>query len=134
VRAQEVQVKRVVRHLARAGHGLAVSEYLAVPSGGTGSGGVKELTPGHGDQPALGVSRRALRPPAHGFDHGVLHGVLGRLEVGSAADEDPDHDGGEGPQQGLIHRASLRDGRGCGQERPHLEPLVDRLPARPRSR
>jgi hypothetical protein len=93
VRAQEVQLERVVRHLARAGHGLALGAYLAVPSGGIGAGDVEELTPGHGDQPALGVPRRVIRPHAHGLDQGVLHGILGRREVGSAAAEDPDHGG-----------------------------------------
>jgi hypothetical protein len=100
VRAQEVQLERVVRHLARAGHRLALDAYLAVPSGGIGAGGVKELTPGHGDQPALGVPRRVVRPHAHGLDQGVLHGILGRREVGSATDEDANHGGGEGPAAG----------------------------------
>src|SRR5207248_6848700 len=47
--------------------------------------------------------RRVIRPHPHGLDQGVLHGILGRREVGSAAAEDPDHRGGEGPQQDLIH-------------------------------
>jgi hypothetical protein len=108
VRAQEVQLERVVHHLTRvvhhltrvvhhltrAGHGLALDAYLAVPSGGIGAGGVEELTPGHGDQPAPGVPRLVVRPHADGLDQGVLHGILGRREVGSATDEDADHGGG----------------------------------------
>jgi hypothetical protein len=49
VRAQEVQLERVVGRLARAGHGLDLDAYLAVPSGGIGAGGVEEFAPGHGD-------------------------------------------------------------------------------------
>src|SRR5439155_13144521 len=88
VRAQEVQLERVVHYLAGAGRGLALDAYLAVLSGGIGAGGVEELTPGHGDQPALGVPRRVVRPYAYGLDQGVLHGILGRREVGSATDEE----------------------------------------------
>ena len=38
------------------------------------------------------------------LDQGVLHGVLGRREIGSAADEDSEHARREAPEQGLIHR------------------------------
>ena len=103
MRAQEVQLERVIRHLARAGHGLALDEHLAVPSGGISAGGVEELPPGHGDQPALGIPRRVVRPYAQRLDQGVLHGILSRREVGSATDEDPDHSRCEGPQHGLVH-------------------------------
>jgi hypothetical protein len=106
VRAQEVQLERVVHRLARTGHGLALDAHLAMPPGGVGAGGVEELAPGHRDQPALGVPRRVVRPPAHGLDQGFLHGILGRREVGSATDEDADHGGGEGPQEGLVHRVT----------------------------
>ena len=86
------------------GVGSASTRILAVPSRGVGAGGVEELAPGHGDQPALGVPRRVVRPHAQGLDQGVLHGILGRREIGSATDEDANDGGGEGPQQGLIHR------------------------------
>jgi hypothetical protein len=45
----------------------------------------------------------------------------------------PDHAGRQAPQQGFrpLER-SLRDGGRLGQERAHLEPLVDRLPTCPR--
>ena len=109
VGAQEVQLQRVVHLGARPGRRLVVDELLAPPSGGVGAGGVEELAPGHGDQPALGVPRRVVRPHPHGLDQRLLDGVLGRREVGSAADEDPDHGGGEGPQQGGIHtRSTMR--------------------------
>jgi hypothetical protein len=39
----------------------------------------------------------------HNLDQGVLHGVLGRREVGSALDEDTDHRGYEVLQHGLVH-------------------------------
>ena len=45
----------------------------------------------------------------------LLHGVLGRREVGSATDEDPGHRGDEVPQQGLVHsvvgEVSVMNGR-----------------------
>ena len=69
------------------------------------AGGVEEPTPRHGDQPAFGVPRRVVRPHAHGLDQRILHGVLGRREVGSATDEDPGSRWGEGPQQGPVHHA-----------------------------
>ena len=87
------------------GAGSSLDQLLAPPSGGVGADGVEELAPGHGDQPRLRVARRVVRPHAHGLDQGLLDGVLGRREVSSAAAEDPDHGGGEGPQQGLVHRA-----------------------------
>ena len=43
MRAQEVQLERVVRRLARAGRGLALGVYLAMPPGGIGAGGVEEV-------------------------------------------------------------------------------------------
>ena len=88
VRAQEVQLERVVGCLARAGRGLALDPCLAVPPRGLGPGGVEELAPGDRDQPALGIPGRIVRPPAQGFDQGFLHGVLGRREVSSATAED----------------------------------------------
>ena len=97
MRAQEVQLERVVDHLGRVGRGLAIDAFLAVPSRGIGAGGVEELPPGHRDQPALGVPRWVVRPRPHRLDQGVLHGVLGRREVGSATDEDTNDGGGEGP-------------------------------------
>src|SRR5439155_520612 len=66
VRAQEIQLERVVRHLALVGHGLALDAHLAVPSGGIGAGGVEELAPGRGDQPALWIPRRVVWPRANG--------------------------------------------------------------------
>ena len=135
VRAQEVQLEGVVGYLARAGLGLALDERLPVPSGGIGAGAVEELAPGDRDQPALRVPGRVVGPHPHGLDQGILHGILGRREVSSATDEDADHGGGEGPQQGLVdHRVSVRDGRRRGKERAHLKPLVDRLAALARGR
>ena len=46
---------------------------------------------------------RDVPPGADGLDQCVLDGVLGRREVGSAADEDPDDRGHELPQQRLVH-------------------------------
>ena len=102
MRAQEVQLERVVRRLAWAcvGHRLDLDKLLAVPSGGIGPGGVEELAPGDGDQPALGIPRRVVRPYSQRLDQCVLHGILRRREVGAASDKNTNHGGGEGPHQG----------------------------------
>ena len=134
MRAQEVQLECVVLDLAQVRRGLALDEYLAVSSGGISADGVEELPPGHGDEPALGVPRRVLRPDAQRLNQGLLHGILGRREVGSATDEDANDGGRQGPQQDLVHHALLRDGRGLDHERAHLEPFVDRFPTGARSR
>jgi len=119
VSAQEVQLERVVHRLDRSGHGLALDAYLAPPPGGIGAGGVEELAPGHGDQPAPGVLRRIIRPHAHGLDQGVLHGILGRREVGPAPDEDTDHRGYEVPQRRLVHSVTVGESARNGRTSSH---------------
>src|SRR6185312_11538026 len=119
VSAQEVQLKCVVHRLARAGHGLALDAYLAPPPGGIGAGGVEELAPGYGDQPALGVLRRIIRPYAYGFDQGVLPSVLGRREVGPAPDHDTDHLGYEVTQQRLVHSVTVGESASSGRTSSH---------------
>ena len=68
-----------------------------------GAGRVEEPPPGHGDEPGLRIPGRVGRPDSERLDQRVLHRVLGRREVGSAADEDPQHTRGEAPEQELIH-------------------------------
>lgn len=94
----------------RTGPGLGVDEDLAAPAGCVGAYGVEESAPRHRDQPALRVAWRILRPHPQGFDERVLHGILGRCEIRSAADEDADHGGDERAQQSLVHVYSVTVG------------------------
>ena len=83
----------------RRGHRLLRRrQALAAPTGRLRPGRVEEPAPRHGDQPGPGIAWRVGGPAAQGLDEGVLHGVLGRGEVGSAADEDADHLRDERPQ------------------------------------
>jgi hypothetical protein len=63
----------------------------------------------------FGVAGRVGRPDPYRLDHGVLNGVLGRREIGSATDEDPDDRGHQFPQRRFVHSvtvgASVRNGR-----------------------
>jgi len=111
MRTQEIEPQRVVRGGHRTGRRLDLRGEFPPPPRCIGAGGVEELTPGHGGQPALRVPRRVVRPHAHGLDQSVLHG---------------NHGGGEGPQQGLVHVASLRDGWRRGQERASKIPRTPR--------
>jgi hypothetical protein len=120
VGAQEVELERVVDRGRGPGRRLFVDEVLTPAAGGVRPGRVEEPAPGHGDQPALripdGVSParakprawgRVGRPDADRLDERVLHGVLGRREVGPAADEDGEHARREAPEQGLVHLVHL---------------------------
>jgi hypothetical protein len=103
VGAQEVEPERVVHRGRGPGGGLLFDEVLTPAAGGVRPGRVEELAPGHGDQPALRIPRWVGRPDADRLDQRVLNGVLGRREVGSAADEDPEHARREAPEQDLVH-------------------------------
>ncbi|CAM5725894.1 hypothetical protein SVIOM74S_01810 [Streptomyces violarus] len=104
VGAQEVELERVVHRGRGPGRRLLVDEALTPAAGGVRPGRVEEPAPGHGDQPALRVPRLVGRPDADRLDQRVLHGVLGRREVGSAADENREDAGCEAAEQGLVHR------------------------------
>lgn len=103
VGAQEVELERVVHRRRGTGHWFLVDDVLAPAAGGVRPGRVEELAPGGGDQPPLRIPRRVGRPHADSLDQGVLYGVLGRREVGSAADEDAEHARREAPEQEVIH-------------------------------
>ncbi|CAM5360631.1 hypothetical protein SVIOM342S_09131 [Streptomyces violaceorubidus] len=113
VRAQEVQLERVVHVRGGPGRRLLLDAVLAPPAGGLGAGRVEEPPPGHGDQPPLRVPGRVGRPGADRLDQRVLDRVLGRREVGSAADEGGQHAGREAPDQGLVHRRDHSVTVGC---------------------
>ncbi len=104
VGAQEVELEGVVHGGRGAGRGFLLDAVLTAAARGVGAGRVEELAPRRGDQPALGVPRRVGGPDADRLDQRVLHGVLGRREVGSAADEDGEDTRGEAAQEGLVHR------------------------------
>ena len=147
VGAEEVQLQRVVDLRARAGRGLRLDQHLPRRRAAVGAGGVEELPPGHGDQPGLRVPRRVVRPRRTASTQRLLHGVLGRREVGSAADEDRDHARDEARSRASSTGiGSLRDGRrlghrtgaaratrGSASRRPPGPPTAPR-PARGRAR
>ena len=51
------------------------------------------------------VGRRLVLPRGERSDERLLHGVLGRREVGSATDEDAQHPGDELAQLDLLDRS-----------------------------
>ncbi len=57
--------------------------------------------------------------PGHMLDQGVLHGVLGRREVGSATDEDTDHRGHQLPQLRLVHSVTVGGSARKGRTSSH---------------
>jgi hypothetical protein len=97
MRAQEVQRECVVRAFGGTRLGLGEQTFLSAAPGDVGAGEVEELPPGHGDEPGLGIGWGLGPPPDDGFDQCFLNGVLGRREVGSAADEDAEHRGNDLP-------------------------------------
>ena len=109
---------------------------LAAAPRGVGSGEIDEAPPRRGDQPALGVVGAPVRPRLDGPDQRFLDGVLGGREVCPAVDEGRQDAGDQVPQLAprppcsSRQRHLLGDGRRSAHERPHLEPLVDRLAAR----
>ena len=78
----------------------------------------------------VGSAGASSLPRGERPDERLLHGVLGRREVGSATDEDAQHPGDELAQLDVVHGHSVTVGR-LGQEGPDLQPLVDRLAAGP---
>ncbi|CRK51467.1 hypothetical protein RHCRD62_30131 [Rhodococcus sp. RD6.2] len=104
VRAQEVECERVVHRRHRAGRRLNLYDVLAPAPGRVRASGVQKSTPGHTDQPALRVARRVRGPHADRIDQRILHGILGRREVCSTSDEDPENLWREIPKQDLVHR------------------------------
>ena len=110
VRAQEVEVERVVeaRHLA--GRRRGVVPHLAIATGRIRPGQVEERPPRDRDQPALGVGGLARRPTRRAPGRGLLHRVLGRREVCTATDEDAQDLRDELTELDVVHR-SVGDGR-----------------------
>ena len=128
VRAQEVEAQRVVGARDGAGGRCGVEPHLAVAARRVGPRHVEEGPPRDRDEPSGGVGRRLVLPRGERSDERLLHGVLGRREVGSATDEDAQHLWDELAELDLVDGHSVTVG-GVGQERPDLEPLVDRLAA-----
>ena len=108
VRAQEVQLQRVIGGGGRTGWRLVGDQDLAPVPGDVGSGEVDEAPPRRGDQPALGVVGEfdGPRPPVfEGPDQRLLDGVFGGREVGPAVDEGRQDAGDQLPELGLRHPA-----------------------------
>src|SRR5262249_49783520 len=88
---------------------------LPPPPRRLGPSGVEEPAPRDRDEPALRIARWIVRPALQRPDQRLLHGILGRREVGAAPDEDADRGRHELPQQRLVHSvvtgAWLRNGR-----------------------
>nr|BFF22481.1 hypothetical protein GCM10025732_04460 [Glycomyces mayteni] len=93
------QQERVVGLPCRSRRGLAPDCDLAERPRGGRAARVEELAPRDGDEPPLRVVGGVAVPAPQGLQERVLDGVLGRREVGSAADEDAQHLRGEVPQQ-----------------------------------
>lgn len=100
---QKVELESVVHR----GRGLTrrffVELLLALRAGSIRSGRVEESPPGHRDQPALRIPRRVVRPDPDCLEQRILHGILGRREICSAADEDCEHARSEVPEQDVVH-------------------------------
>ena len=106
---QEEQEQGVVGLFGRAGLRFVVEPLLPPPPGHLGPHDVEVLARGDGHEPALRLVRQAvLRPPPERLDQRLLHGVLGRREVVSAADEDTEHLRTE-----LLEQAVQLGGAGC---------------------
>ena len=103
VRAQEEQLQGVVGRADRSRLGQLLELLLAPVPRVLAADPVEELPPGDGDQPALRIPRGSLRPGGDRLDQRVLHGILRRRELCSAAAEDPDDCGHQLPQQLLVH-------------------------------
>ena len=107
VRAQKVELECVVharhRPADRPLAWLLVRPKLPLATSRIRTDPVEEPPPGHRDQPALRVPRRVVRPDPDRLEQSVLHGVLGRREICSAADEDAEHARSQTPKQGVVH-------------------------------
>jgi uncharacterized membrane protein len=76
-----------------------------VLSGGIGASGVEELTPGHGDQPALGVPRRLgwrLRRNYLWIYAGVLLTWIAKLDIAGGPSADLIAGAAVGRTPGLV--------------------------------
>jgi hypothetical protein len=128
VRAQEVEVQAVVRARHHAGRWLGVELDLPVPASGVRSRHVDERSPGHGDQPAGGIGGRLVLPGGERTDQRLLHGVLGRREVGSATDEDAQHLGDELAELDVAHDQSVMVGGAARKGRSSSHSWIGRPP------
>ena len=104
MRAQEVQLQRVIRGLGRSWRRFVCDPELATTPCDVGSGEIDETSPCRGDQPALGVVGALVRPCFDGPDQCFLDGVLGGGEVRSTVDEGRQYARNQISQLGLVHR------------------------------
>ena len=83
--------------------GSRVDPDLPVATGGVRPRQVEERPPRDRDQPALGIGGRVVLPRRERPDERLLHGVLGRREVGAATDEDAQDLRDELAQLDVVH-------------------------------
>ena len=110
MRAQEVEVQRVVGARDRAGRRLGVEAHLPVTTRGLGPRHVEERPPRDRDEPAGRIGGRLVAPRGERPDERLLDRVLGRREVGSATDEDAQDPRDEPAELDVVHRQSVTVG------------------------
>ena len=103
VRAQEVEAQRVVGARDRAGRRFGVEADLSVAARRVRPRHVEERSPRDRDEPARGVGGQLVLPRGERPDERLLHGVLGRREVGTATDEDAQDPWDELAQLDVVH-------------------------------
>ncbi len=111
MRAQEEDREGVVVGTGGTRLGLGAGDDLAPRARGVGAYDVEEAPPRGRDEPSLQVARRLVGTErAHRVEQRVLHGVLGRREVGSATDEDADHLRDDLPQGAVVDQSPVAVG------------------------
>jgi hypothetical protein len=101
--AQEVKVQGVVgvRHCTRGRFGVEAK--LTVATRAVRPCHIEKRSPRNSDQPTRGIAGRLVGPVGNGSNERLLHGVLGRREIGSATDEDAQYPRDELTQLGIVH-------------------------------
>ena len=110
VRAQEVEVQRVVGARDRAGRRFGVEADLPIAARGVRARHVEEGSPRDGDEPALGIGGQLALPGGERPDERLLHGVLGRREICTATDEDAQDRWDQLAQLDVVHGHSVTVG------------------------
>ena len=110
MRAQEVDLQRVVVTRDHAGRRLGVIADFTVAARRLRPRHVEEGAPRHRDEPTGRVGRRVFVPRGEGPDERLLDRVLGRREVRAATDEDAQHVRDKRTQLDVVHGHSVTVG------------------------
>jgi hypothetical protein len=108
--AQEVEAQGVVGARDRTGRRLHVDLHLSGAARRVRPRHVEEGSPRDLDEPTLGIAGELVLPRRECPDEGLLHGILGRREVGTATDEDAQDPWDELAQLDLVHGHSASVG------------------------